>query len=111
MLSSIDYTSEDGCSQTKLTCQEHVPERIVEQIIDVLVPLPILEETFASDEAPHPLLFLSSLPPTFSQVSQRLMKTIRRNTQKQRLQNSDQNFGIFFFLKKTTKKLHFENPA
>ena len=33
----MDYTSEDGCLQTKLTCQEHVPERIVEQIIDVLV--------------------------------------------------------------------------
>ena len=44
-LCDIDYTSEDGCSQTKLTCQEHVPERIVEKIIDVLVPLSILEET------------------------------------------------------------------
>ena len=47
MLSNIDYTSEDGCSQTKLTCQEHVPERIVEKIIDVLMPLSILEETVA----------------------------------------------------------------
>ena len=43
----IDYTSEDGCLQTKLTCQEHVPERIVEPIIDVLMPLLILEETVA----------------------------------------------------------------
>ena len=51
MLSDIDYTSEDGCSQTKLTCHEHLPERVVEQIIDVLVPLPILEETVASEEA------------------------------------------------------------
>ena len=49
-----DYTSEDGCSQTKLTCQELVPERIVEQIIDVLVPLSILEETVAVVKlAPH----------------------------------------------------------
>ena len=40
-------TSENGCSQTKLTCQEHVPERIVEQIIEVQVPLPILEKTVA----------------------------------------------------------------
>ena len=32
---NVDCTSEDGCSQTKLTCQEHVPERIVEQIIEV----------------------------------------------------------------------------
>ena len=46
-LDDIDYTSEDGCLQTKLTCQEHVPERIVEQIIDVLVSLSLLEETVA----------------------------------------------------------------
>ena len=32
-------------AQTKLTCQEHVPERIIEQIIEVQVPLPILEKT------------------------------------------------------------------
>ena len=44
---NIDCTREDGCSQTKLTCQEHVPERIVEQIIEVQVPLPILEKTVA----------------------------------------------------------------
>ena len=43
----IDCTSEDGCSQAKLTCQEHVPERIVEQIIEVQVTLPILEKTVA----------------------------------------------------------------
>ena len=41
----MDYTSKDSGSQTKLTCQEHVPERIVEQIIEVQVPLLILEET------------------------------------------------------------------
>ena len=41
----IDYTSEDGCLQTKHTYQEHVPERNVEQIIDVLMPLSILEES------------------------------------------------------------------
>ena len=44
-LYNIDYTSEDGCSQTKLTCQEHVPERIVEKIMNVLVPLPFLDES------------------------------------------------------------------
>ena len=38
----------------KLTCQEHVPERIVEQIIDVLVPLSILDESVAVMKlAPH----------------------------------------------------------
>ena len=53
-LYNIDYTSEDGCSQTKLTCQENVPERIVEQIIEVLVPLSILKETVAVMKlAPH----------------------------------------------------------
>ena len=62
---NIDCTREDGCSQTKLTCQEHVPERTVDQIIDVLVPLPIsdievqvplpiLEKTVAEMKlAPH----------------------------------------------------------
>ena len=32
-----DACSIDGCSQTKLTCQEHVPERIVEQTINTRV--------------------------------------------------------------------------
>ena len=51
---NIDCTREDGRSQTKLTCQEHVPERIVEQIIEVQVPLPILEETVSVMKlAPH----------------------------------------------------------
>ena len=46
---NVDYTSKDGCTQMKLT-----PERIDEQIIDVLVPLPILEETVAViKQAPH----------------------------------------------------------
>ena len=37
-----------------LTCQEHVPERIVEQIIEVQVPLPILEGTVREMKlAPH----------------------------------------------------------
>ena len=50
----MDCTSEDGYSQTKLTYQEHVPERIIEQIIDVLMPLPILEELVSMKEmAPH----------------------------------------------------------
>ena len=44
---NMDYTSKDSSSQTKLTCQEHVPERNVEQIIDVRVSLSILEETVA----------------------------------------------------------------
>ena len=49
---NIDCTREDGCSQTKLTCQEHVPEGIVEQIMEV--PLSILEETVAEmKQAPH----------------------------------------------------------
>ena len=49
-----DYTSKDSGSQTTLTCQEHVPERIVEQIIEVQVPLLILEETVAVMKlAPH----------------------------------------------------------
>ena len=52
-LCDIECTSEDGCSQTKLTCQD-VPERIVEQIVDVIVPLSILEETVAVMKlAPH----------------------------------------------------------
>ena len=38
---NIDYTSEDGCSQTKLTC------------IDVLMPLSILEDTVAVMKLPH----------------------------------------------------------
>ena len=46
-LCNMDHTSKDGRSQTRLTCQEHVSERIVEQIVDVRVPLSILEETFA----------------------------------------------------------------
>ena len=51
---NIDCTREDGRSQTKLTCQEHVLERIVEQIIEVQVPLPILEKTVAEMKlAPH----------------------------------------------------------
>ena len=41
-MGDIDYTSEDGCSQTKLTS-----ERIDEQIIDVPLPLSILVETVA----------------------------------------------------------------
>ena len=50
----MDYTSKDSSSQTKLTCQEHVPERIVEQIIEVQVPQLILEETVAMMKlAPH----------------------------------------------------------
>ena len=50
----LEYTSEDGCSQTKLACQEHVPERIVEQIIDALMLRSILEETVAVMKlAPH----------------------------------------------------------
>ena len=53
-LFNMDYTSKDGSSQTKLTCQEHVSERIVEQIVDVRVPLSILEETIAVMKlAPH----------------------------------------------------------
>ena len=50
----MDCTSKDNSSQTKLTCQEHVPERIVEQIIEVQVSLLILEETVAMMKlAPH----------------------------------------------------------
>ena len=50
----MDYTSTDGSSQTKLTCQEHVSERIVDQIVDVRVPLSIWEETVAvMNLAPH----------------------------------------------------------
>ena len=50
----MDYTSKDSGLQTKLTCQEHVRERIVEQIIVVQVPLLILEETVAVMKlAPH----------------------------------------------------------
>ena len=45
----MDYTSKDSSSQTKFTCQEHLPERIVEQIIEVQVPLLILEETDVED--------------------------------------------------------------
>ena len=53
-LCNMDYASKDGSSQTKLTCQEHVSERIVEQIVDVRVPLSILEETVAVMKlAPH----------------------------------------------------------
>ena len=37
---NIDYTSEDGCLQTKLTS-----EWVDEQIADVRAPLSILEET------------------------------------------------------------------
>ena len=45
----IDYTSEDGKTQTNLT-----PELIDEQIVDVQMPLPILEETVAIMKlAPH----------------------------------------------------------
>ena len=51
-LCNMDYTSKDGSSQTKLTCQEHVSERIVEQIVDVRVPLS--KETVAVMKmAPH----------------------------------------------------------
>ena len=46
-LCNMDYTSKDGSSQTNLTCQEHDLERIVEKIVDVRVPLSILEETVA----------------------------------------------------------------
>ena len=50
----MDYTSKDGSSQTKLMCQEHVSERIVEQIVGVRVPLSILKETVAVIKlAPH----------------------------------------------------------
>ena len=50
----MDYTSKDSSSQTKFTFQERVPERIVEQIIEVQVPLVILGETVAMMKlAPH----------------------------------------------------------
>ena len=50
MLDDIDCISEDECLQTMPTCQDHVSERVVEQNIDVLVPLSILEVTVAVTE-------------------------------------------------------------
>ena len=47
-LCNIDYTSKDGYTQTKPT-----PECIDEQIVDVRVPLTILEETVAVMKLAH----------------------------------------------------------
>ena len=48
---TLTCTSEDRCSQTKLTCQEHVPERIVEQIIECASATADFGRDRRSDEA------------------------------------------------------------